>query len=111
MYDEREFCRIEAETNSIRHNIINLIFLLDTSDSMSGERINEVNAVMSDLTDFIQKVEKSYFVRDFEPFSLTLLQIGFLAMRSIMYAIINFIVMRTQSKVKFGYHLLPEGQQ
>lgn len=34
MYDEREFWRIEAETNSIRHNIINLIFLLDTSGSM-----------------------------------------------------------------------------
>ncbi len=63
MYDEREFWRIEAETNSIRHNIINLIFLLDTSGSMSGKRINEVNAVMSDLTDFIQKVEKSYFVQ------------------------------------------------
>lgn len=62
MYDEQEFWRIEAETNSIRHNLINLIFLLDTSGSMSGKRINEVNAVMSDLTDFIQEVEKSYFV-------------------------------------------------
>lgn len=63
MYDEQEFWRIEAETNSIRHNIINLIFLLDTSGSMSGKRINEVNAVMSDLTDLIQEIEKSYFVQ------------------------------------------------
>ena len=63
MYDESEFWRIEAETNSIRHNIISLILLLDTSGSMSGRRIDEVNAVMSDLTDLMQEVEKSYLVQ------------------------------------------------
>ena len=61
--DFGDFFQKEAEINAIRHNIINLIILLDTSGSMHGNRINEVNNVMNGLNDLIKDVEESYCVQ------------------------------------------------
>ena len=61
--DEETVWRREAELTAIRHSIINLILLLDTSGSMHGTRIDEVNAVMSGLTDLIKEFEEEHYIQ------------------------------------------------
>lgn len=58
-----DFFEREVTIYSIRSNIISLNILLDTSGSMSGKRITEVNAVMSNLMDLIKEIEESYSVQ------------------------------------------------
>lgn len=58
-----DFSMREAKIRAIKQSIISLIILLDTSGSMRGRRINEVNTVMSGLSDLIKNVEESYCVQ------------------------------------------------
>lgn len=61
--DFNTFWALEAEIQQIRSNIIELIIMLDTSGSMTGKRIMNVNFAMAQLPKLIKDFEEYHHIQ------------------------------------------------